>query len=86
MNAANEQPGGHWWIKADSCDLTSGLMESVSGKWSGDVDLVDGKVEDLYQSYQSRQQLCNTLGLKEPRPMHNVKLQIHEMRDEVVRI
>ena len=32
-SAANTKSNGDWWIKVDSCDLTSGLMESVDGKW-----------------------------------------------------
>ena len=43
-----------WWIKGDGVDVVRGLCESVKGKWkwSGDVDLNDGKLCNLYQAYQ----------------------------------
>ena len=71
--AASEQPGGDWWIKADSCDLSTGLMESVHGKWGGDVDLNDGKISELLQSYQQKKDICQSLGLQEPRSIRNVR-------------
>lgn len=49
-------------IKADTCDLRSGLMESVRGIWSGDVDLGDGAVDKHYSSYQSECSIVKKLG------------------------
>ena len=46
VHAAHGSPDARWWLKADSCDLTAGLFESVHGKWSGDVDINDGKVAE----------------------------------------
>ena len=68
---------------ADSCDLTAGLFESVCGKWSGDVDINDGKVAELHQLCQSHQKFCECLGLKEPRTIPHVKAQVQEMRDTI---
>ena len=45
-NAAH--PSAWWWIKADGADLLSGLGESVKGEWSGDIDLNDGSIQQLY--------------------------------------
>jgi len=42
--AATNSADAHWWIKADGCDITPGLTESVKGKWGGDVDLCDGHI------------------------------------------
>ena len=83
--AAAEKPGGDWWIKADSCDLSTGLMESVEGKWHGDVDLNDGQLTRLYKTYKERQQLCLELGLKEPRTIFNTELQAENIRNEVIK-
>ncbi len=46
-------PDTSWWIKGDAVDLVEGLGESVRGEWSGDVDLHDGKLQQLFQQYQS---------------------------------
>ena len=54
-----------WWIKGDGVDVVRGLCESVKGKWSGDVDLNDGKLCNLYQAYQERMQMVSGIGLKE---------------------
>jgi len=81
--ASAEQPGGQWWIKANSCDLTSGLMESMHGIWNEDVNLADGKVQELNQMYRDRQTSCNELGLKESRSLQNIKTQIQNKWDEV---
>jgi len=56
-----------WWIKVDAVDIVSGLGESVNGVWSGDVDLNDGKLQELYQEYKGQQELINSLILLENR-------------------
>ena len=38
-------PNAWWWVKAGGCDLVSGLAESVSEIWHGDVDLNNGELE-----------------------------------------
>ena len=43
-----------WWIKADGVDVMAGLGESVRKEWSGDVDLNDGKVNQIHDAYLSR--------------------------------
>lgn len=43
-----------WWIKADGCDILSGVAESMRGVWSGDVDLNDGHLEEQKASYKNR--------------------------------
>ena len=45
-------PNAKWWIKEDGTDVVKGLWELVSGQWSGDVDLNDGKFNKLYKSHQ----------------------------------
>ena len=82
--AAHRYPDARWWLKADSCDLTAGLFEFVCGKWSGDVDINDGKVAELYQLYQSQQKVCECLGLKEPRTIPHVRAQVQKMRETIL--
>ena len=47
-------PNARWWIKGDGTDMVKGLWESVSGEWSGDVDLNDGKLNQLYKEFKDR--------------------------------
>lgn len=47
-------PNSQWWIKADGCDLVSGLGESVQQVWSGDVDLADGRMQKMHDAYLKR--------------------------------
>ena len=47
-------PSTKWWIKADGVDIVSGLSESVTLEWSGDVDLNDGMVEKMHNTYLKR--------------------------------
>ena len=44
-----------------------GLCETVRGEWSGDVDLHDGQLQEMFQQYQSRLQFINKIGLDERR-------------------
>ena len=45
--ACKHHPHAWWWVKADGCDLVSGLAESVSEIWHGDVDLNNGELEHI---------------------------------------
>lgn len=46
-------------------DLVAGLGESVSGEWSGDVDLGNGHLQDMFKQYQRRLQMIRNIGLKD---------------------
>ncbi len=52
-----------WWIKGDGCDLVSGLKESVSHEWSGDVDLNDGQLQKQYEQYRQHLHFIQGIGL-----------------------
>lgn len=71
--AAKAKPNATWWIKGDACDVVPGICESVQLKWSGDVDLNDGKLEHSYSLYKSRLQMVSTLGLGMKRARHILK-------------
>ncbi len=61
---AQENPGGRYWIKADGCDVSKGLRESLQHVWSGDSDLGDGSLQKLYSSYMDRRNFALNLGLR----------------------
>ena len=59
--ASKHHPNDCWWVKADGCDLVSGLSESMAGIWHGDVDLNDGALEREYNAYKDRLQEIDKL-------------------------
>ena len=61
--AAKVHPNSWWWIKADGCDLVTGLVESVRGEWSGDVNLHQEVLESLRRKYQERIEFTNGIGV-----------------------
>ena len=63
--AKNANPSGHWWIKADPCDVRKGLRESLRFEWNGDEDLGDGILQRLHTEYMRQRQFITGLGLKE---------------------
>ena len=73
--AARIHPGVKWWIKSDGTDVLSGLIESVRGDWTGDVDVGDDTVKKQHQKYLSRQKAINGL---------NRNLCVPEDRDKTV--
>lgn len=59
LKAAN--PKGRFWFKLDATDLKEAIMESVKGVWNGDVDLGDGKLQELREKYESSLNLLSGL-------------------------
>ena len=58
-------PNARWWIKGDGTDVVKGLWESVSGEWSGDIDLNDGKLNQLYKEFQDRLAWMKCIGISD---------------------
>ena len=56
-------PNARWYIKGDGTDVVKGLWESVSGEWSGDMDLNDGKLSQLYKESQDRLAWVKCIGI-----------------------
>lgn len=52
---------GRFWLKLDATDLKEGLMKSFKGVWNGDVDLGDGKLQELRMVYEGRVTLVTAL-------------------------
>lgn len=61
--ASTTHPHSYWWIKGDGCDVVKGISESVSGIWSGDIDLNDGKLQLQFDKYQQRLKFVENIGL-----------------------
>ena len=65
LKSAN--PDGRFWLKLDGTDVKACLMESVKGVWNGDVDLGDGKLQQLRSEYENRLQVFKALSKAESR-------------------
>lgn len=61
--AARIHPSSWWWIKADGCDIVSGIGESVSGQWSGDVNMDEDALKKCYEKYQEKLDFVKKMGL-----------------------
>ena len=76
-----------WWIKGDAVDLVEGLGESMRGEWSGDVDLNDGQLQQLFQQYQSHMEFIKTIGLNDRRDhsciISDLLLEIESLKNDV---
>ena len=81
--AAKHHPDAWWWLKADGCDIVSGLCESTRGFWSGDVDLDDGKLEQEYAAYQDWLKSIENLKLLHPPDDTKVFYQLTEIRKKI---
>lgn len=58
--ASKHHPNTWWWLKADGCDVVSGLAESMRGTWSGYVDLNNGDVDDSTENIGTALQKLKT--------------------------
>lgn len=45
----------------DGTDVKAALQESLRRVWNGDVDLLDGKLEDIRREYEVRISGCETI-------------------------
>ena len=54
-------PNGRFWIKADGTDVKAALQESLQREWNGEVDLLDGKLQDIRREYEGRISSCETI-------------------------
>ena len=43
-----------FWIKAEVNDVQATLQESLQREWIGEVDLLDGKLQDIQTEYEAR--------------------------------
>ena len=78
-HAVEVHPEAKWWIKADGCDIVSGLEESVRLEWNGDADYVTEAVQELYHMYRTRlsaiDMLCMNQSIVDRRPA--LKVHVH---------
>lgn len=74
-------PEGRFWLKLDATDLKEALMESVSGVWNGDVDLGDGKLQELRRVYDGRVSLAGSLTVVQTR--HGLEVELRKVIDSL---
>lgn len=80
--AVKSHPNSWWWLKADGCDINTGLMESTRLQWSGDVDLNDGTLQAQYSAYLER--LAHVEGITvEQQNLEIVIEQLHRLSNEL---
>ena len=61
--ASKGNPHAIWWIKDEGCDVPD-LYESVTLKWSGNIDLNTGELQAFYKEYRARLRFIAEIGLK----------------------
>ena len=72
---------GRFWLKLDATDLKEGLMESFKGVWNGDVDLGDGKLQELRMVYEGRVTLVTAL--PDIRDRHSLEMELRKCIDSL---
>ena len=82
--AASVHPNSWWWIKADGYDLVKGLTESVSGEWSGDVNLYPEVLEKLFEEYKERLRFLNGLGLQDRANSAVLQSDITTVKEQII--
>ena len=81
--AKRVHPDSWWWIKADGCDIVSGLKESVKMEWSGDVDLNDGRVQELHKEYKKCLQFVDSVGVGMRRARRIMISDLHHLQEKL---
>ena len=81
--ASHLLPSATWWIKADGVDVVSKLGESVRLKWSGDVDLNDGKLSEMYTAYQDRLEFIKGIGVNR-RQREDMLVDLNRIESDIV--
>jgi len=79
--AKHAHPEAWWWLKADGCDLVSGLKESVKLEWSGDVDLNNGKLQELHSEYKSSLEFVEAVGVGRKRDQRVLLADLHKLQN-----
>ena len=72
-----------WWLKADACDLVSGLLESMRGVWSGDIDLNDGGLDKQYENYKGRLSCIQSLKIRDASDRDGLHTQLNTIAQQV---
>lgn len=81
--ASATHQSSYWWIKGDGCDIVKGIGESVSGNWSGDVDLNDGKLQLQFDKYQKRLNTVENLGLLPHHKQEQICQDLRQIENEL---
>ena len=80
-------PDGRFWLKIDGTDVKEGLMESQKRAWNGDVDLGDGKLQELRKEYYDkveRMKLLQISTIPQQSLQSICKTTIAELQEEIL--
>ena len=83
-SASKANPHAIWWIKGDGCDVVPGICESVTLKWSGDIDLNTGELQASYKEYRARLRFIAEIGLKTRQERCIVMEDLKKVRQQLV--
>ena len=75
-------PNGRWWLKADGTDIQQGLHEKLM---SGNVDLVDGKLQDKYSKYAEYLKFVRCIGLNNRSSPDNIKEDLQKQTSNLLK-
>ena len=81
--AKRVHPDSWWWLKADGCDVVSGLKESVKNEWSGDVDQNDGRVRELHAEYKECLMFLEAVGVGARRTRRVMISDLHHLQENL---
>ena len=79
--ASRVHPNARWWIKADGCNIISGLEESTRLEWNGDVDFGTSEVQVLHKLYCDRLNCLDKI-VADTSVDANRQLVVHTLIDE----
>ena len=82
--AKRVHPDAWWWVKADGCDIVSGLKESVKKEWSGDVDLNDGSVQILHEQYLECLEFLGSVGVGQRRFRETLERDLLKLKNDLM--
>ena len=59
--------------------MLGSLCESAKGVWSGDVDLNDGSLQQLYRDHQARLEFISAIGVNSRPGISTIKSDLEDM-------
>ena len=81
--AKQSNPNGRWFIKADATDMHMGLRESMQGKWTGDGDFGDGKLQKAKKKYDEQLVSIRGLGLNDRKGSEKVVGDLNKLTSQL---
>ena len=64
--------------------MIKGIWESTKGEWSGDVDLNDNQLENIYSMFQKQLQWAERIGLNERSNLDSISCDLNTVMKDTV--